>query len=59
MTLVHKLKEKIMPGGRQQRTLGSRTQAMPADILGDNDLVGQGLSNLSDGKNTLIKKRIR
>ena len=59
MTLVHKLKDKIMPGGRQQHTLGSGTQAMPADMLGDNDLVRQGPPNTSSGKNTLIKRRIR
>ena len=59
MTLVYKLKNNIMPGGRQEHTLGSGTQEMPADMLGDNDLVRQGLPNTSSGKNTLIKKRIR
>ena len=59
MPLVQKLKNKITPGGRQEHTLGSGTQAMPADMLGDNDSVRQGPPDTSSGKNTLIKKRIR
>lgn len=55
-TLVRKLMPKNMPGGREQHALGSGTQENPAATLGDNELVGQGLSDLSDGKKTLSKK---
>ena len=56
MTLVQNLKARLKTGGRQQHTLGSGTQEIPADMPGDNTLVGQGPPKTSLGKNTLFKE---